>query len=96
MKAKKENKLGSAADGECTDLNGIGDDTMSTITMSTILMKMIMMSTIVLCAIMMSTIMMAIKLLMSSADYQSEVRFQDVLMTIIVVDDSGAHNHRDW
>ena len=26
MKAKKENKLGSAADGECTDLNGIGDD----------------------------------------------------------------------
>ena len=23
MKAKKENKLGSAADGECTDLNGI-------------------------------------------------------------------------
>jgi len=24
MKAKKENKLGSAADGECTDLNGIG------------------------------------------------------------------------
>ena len=25
MKAKKENKLGSAADGECTDLNGIGD-----------------------------------------------------------------------
>ena len=91
MKAKKENKLGSAADGECTDLNGIGDDTMSTI-----LIKMIMMSTIVLCAIMMSTIMMAIKLLMPSADYQSEVRFQGVLMTIIVVDDSGAHNHRDW
>ena len=26
MKAKKENKLGSAADGECTDLNGISDD----------------------------------------------------------------------
>ena len=26
MKAKKENKLGSAADGECTDLNGTGDD----------------------------------------------------------------------
>ena len=26
MKAKKENKLGSAADGDCTDLNGIGDD----------------------------------------------------------------------
>ena len=25
MKAKKENKLGSAADGECTDLNGISD-----------------------------------------------------------------------
>ena len=23
MKAKKENKLGSAAEGECTDLNGI-------------------------------------------------------------------------